>query len=71
MIWGAFTAEIHLPMMVMPVGRQTGADFVDLVYHRIIEPFITSPNCPPDLILMEDGAPVHTSKVAKQWRDKH
>jgi transposase len=70
MIWGAFTAEIRLPMIIMPAGRRSGPDFVDLIYRRIIEPFISSPNCPRNLILMEDGAPVHTSKVAKEWRDQ-
>jgi transposase len=71
MVWSAFTANFRLPIIVMPPGRTLSSDYVELVYEKCLSELLSSPNCPTNLILMEDGAPVHRSKKANDWRDQH
>jgi transposase len=71
MIWGAFVNTTKLNLVFMELGKRTGPDFVEQVYEGSIQPFLTSDMCSDDMTLMEDGAPVHGCKVAKEWRENH
>jgi transposase len=71
MIWGAFVNTTKLNLVFMESGKRTGPDFVEQVYEGSIQPFLTSDMCSDDMTLMEDGAPVHGCKVAKEWRENH
>lgn len=54
----------------MPSGRRTAADFDDIVYDAALGPFLHSRPDASQLILMEDGAPIHRSSESKNWRDR-
>jgi transposase len=70
MVWGAFTATQKIPLVRMPPGRRTAVDFVEIVYDGCLGPFLSKQDEDAGLILMEDGAPVHRSKVPKNWRER-
>ena len=69
MVWGAFLADRKLPLIFMPPGRRTAADFVETVYDAALGPFLEAQGDASILTLMEDGAPVHRSKASKAWRE--
>ena len=69
MVWGAFLADRKLPLIFMPPGRRTAADFVEIVYDAALGPFLEAQGDASILTLMEDGAPVHRSKAPKAWRE--
>ena len=68
MVWGAFTGFDRSPLVLMPEGARTTNDFVRNVYDGTLSAFYFMHDHPHHLILMEDGAPVHRSKLAQQWR---
>jgi transposase len=68
MVWGAFVASTKLPLVFMPPGRRTATDFVEIVYEPVLGPFLEAQGTASNLILMEDGAPVHRSNTPKCWR---
>lgn len=49
----------------MPLGRQIAVDFVKIVYDGCLEPFLDETR---GLVLIEDRALMHRSKVPKYWR---
>lgn len=69
MIWGAFVADQKLPLVFMPAGRRTAVDFVEIVYNGVLGPWLSTQENPANLVLMEDGAPVHRSNAPKAWRE--
>ena len=71
MIWGAFSGFDKCPIVVMPLHKRTSEDFVDIVYEGRLSGFYFMHNERENLILMEDGAPVHRSKYAESWRMAH
>lgn len=71
MIWGAFTGYEKCSIVIMPSDRRTSADFVDVVYEGRLSGFFYMHDDPQSLFLMEDGAPVHRSKLPQQWREAH
>lgn len=68
MTWGAFTGFDKCPLVIMPQGERTAAHFVKNVYESTLSGFYFMHDNPHDLTLMEDGAPVHRSKLAENWR---
>lgn len=68
MIWGAFIATHKLPFIVMLLGRGTAANFVQIIYDGVLGPFLDAQEDACGLVLMENGAPVHRSKVSASWR---
>lgn len=55
----------------MPEGERTASDFVRNVYEGTLSGFYFMHEHPQQLILMEDGAPVHRSNFANEWRKAH
>ena len=66
MVWGAFTGYDKCPIIVIPPNKQKSKDFVDIVYESRLSGFSFLHDHPETLILMEDGAPVHSSKEASE-----
>ena len=52
MVWGAFTGFDKCPLIIMPIDRQRGRDFVDIVYESQLSGFYFLHNHPESLILM-------------------
>lgn len=70
MVWGAFLAGKKSELIIMPPGRRTAKDFVEVVYVPALGPFLDAQENKADLTLMEDGAPVHRSLAPKAWREE-
>ena len=68
MIWGAFAGGQNSQLVFMPKDRRFGKDFVEVVYNVELLLFMSKV---PQGLLMEDGAPVHCSKVCEKWRQAH
>lgn len=71
MVWGAFTGFDKSPLVIMPQGERTAIDFVHNVYEGTLSGFYFMHDTPEQLVLMEDGAPVHRGKLPKLWRQAH
>ena len=72
MFWGCIAYGKKGPLVFLPKERRTGVDYVDLVLAGPLWDFYR------DLFeergiakVMEDGAPVHTCRVAQDFRDSH
>jgi hypothetical protein len=69
MIWRVFTATHKLLLIVMPPGRHTAIDFVQIVYDGVLGLFLGAQEDACRLVFMEDGAPIHWNKVPASWRE--
>lgn len=71
MVWGAFSGFDKSPLVIIPPKSRSASDFVNLVYEGTLSGFYFLHDHPEDIILMEDGAPVHRSKLPELWREAH
>lgn len=71
MIWGAFTGFDKSPLVTIPSDKRSSSDFVTIVYEGVLSGFYFLHDHHEQLILMEDGAPVHRSSLPQQWRLAH
>nr|PNR28760.1 hypothetical protein PHYPA_029353 [Physcomitrium patens] len=71
MVWGAFTGFDKSPLVIIPLDKRSARDFVPIVYEGVLSGFYFLHDDPEQLILMEDGAPVHRSSLPLQWRRAH
>jgi hypothetical protein len=71
MVWGAFTGFDKSPLVMSPSDKRSSSDFVSIVYEGALSGFYFLHDDPEQLILMEDGAPVHRSALPLQWRRAH
>jgi hypothetical protein len=71
MVWGAFTGFDKCPLVIMPQGERSAAHFVKNVYESTLSGFYFMHDNPHELTLMEDGAPIHRSKLPEDWRLAH
>ena len=65
MIWGAFSGGQKSRLVFMPKDRRSAKE---VVYNGELLNFMKKI---PQGLLMEDGAPVHRSKLCEQWRQAH
>ena len=65
MVWGAITSSTKSYLVLIPPDKRTAKDFVEIVYELALEHFYYHHDNYQDLILMEDGGPVHQSKAPK------
>ncbi|MBW0499531.1 hypothetical protein O181_039246 [Austropuccinia psidii MF-1] len=68
MIWGAFCSLFQSQIIIPPPGQQQAQDFINNVYEPGLLPFLNYLNKnvainPEELILMKDGAPIHTAQM--------
>ncbi|KAI7955142.1 hypothetical protein MJO28_005542 [Puccinia striiformis f. sp. tritici] len=70
MVWGAFFGITKTPLVFIPPGQRKAANFIRNVYMPGLVPFLKDkdPDCSRRLLLMEDGAPVHTAKLSAKFR---
>lgn len=68
MIWGAFAGGQKSELVFMPKGQRSAKDFIEVVYNAKLVHFMGQI---PQGVLMEDGAPVHRSKICEEWRQSH
>jgi len=68
MVWCAFADNQKAGPAIIPPKRRSAKDFVDIVYERHLKEF---KNKLVDCVLMEGGAPIHTSCVSQEWRKLH
>jgi len=66
MVWGGICGEDKTRLAFMPPQRRSAADFVELVYEGPLREFLAEGR---DILLMEDGAPVHRSAASRIWRE--
>lgn len=71
MVWGAFSGFDKSPLVPIPSNMRTASDFVNLVYEGTFSGFYFMHDDREQMILMEDGAPVHRSLLPLQWREAH
>ena len=70
MVWRAFTAFTKCDLVLIPLEKCKALDFVDVVYELALEPFYYHDDNYEHLILMEDGAQVHSSCIVLNWREQ-
>src|SRR5271169_3045991 len=68
MVWGAFAGTKKSQLIAMPKDRRTAKDFVEIVYEGELRNFMDKIS---NSVLMEDGAPVHRSRVSGEWQQQH
>lgn len=66
-MWGCFAGDKLGPLTLCPEGRMDSAKYCSVLEESFI-PFWST--LPDDAVFMEDGAPCHTSKFSKAWREK-
>ena len=71
MIWEAFTGFNKSHLIILPQGQRSATDFVQNMYEGRFSGFYFMHNNPHELILMEDGALVHHSKLPEDWKQAH
>jgi hypothetical protein len=69
MVWGAITATTRSPLIQLPKGERSGADFVRNVYDACLGDFWPGHPDSANMTLLEDGAPVHRCRVTSEWRN--
>ena len=68
MVLETFIAFTKCYLVLIPPEKRKALDFVDIVYESALEPFYYHHDNYEHLILMEDGALVHSSHVVANWR---
>ena len=68
MTWGTFAEGQKSELVFMPKSRRSAKDFVEVVYDGELVHFMGRV---PQGVIMEDGAPVHRSKICEEWRQTH
>ena len=72
MIWGCIAFGKRGPLIQIPPNRRKGTDYVSLVLSGPLWEFYTElVEEKGAALVMEDGAPIHRSKVAKDFRVAH
>ena len=72
MFWACIAYNRKGPLVFLPKERRNGAAYVDLVLSGPLWDFYSKLMEERGLVkVMEDGAPVHTCKLAKDFRNSH
>ena len=69
MVWRAFIAFTKCYLVLIPPEKRKALDFVDVVYESALEHFYYHHDNYEHLILMEDGALVHSSCIVANWKE--
>ena len=62
-------ANSKCSLVLIPPDKCTAADFIEVIYDAVLCHYYYHHDNPEELILMEDGAPVHRSNLPKLWRE--
>ena len=72
MIWGSISYGRRGPLVRMPPGRRNATDYVDLILGGPLwDLYVELCEEKGAVLVMEDGAPIHRSKVAQQFRSQN
>ena len=72
MIWGCIAYNCKGPLVFIPKDERTGADYVRRILGGALWDFYMELSEERGLVkVMEDGAPIHTCRVAQEFRDSH
>jgi hypothetical protein len=55
----------------MPPNRCTIIDYIEIVYDGVLGSFLEEQEGICKVVPMEDNAPIHKDKIAKDWRENH
>lgn len=67
MVWGFFYCKIKGPLPSFPSVQQKASDFIKYIYKKSLIPFLNQADPLHKLSLMEDNAPIHTSKASQSF----
>jgi transposase len=68
MVWGCFQGNKLGPLALCPEGRMNSIKYCNVLQEHFL-PFWD--NLDYTSILMQDGAPPHSSKYTKNWQEEH
>jgi transposase len=72
MVWGCIAYGKQGPLVRIPSDKRKGADYVELIMQGPLQDFCVELRKEHGTVLvMEDGAPVHRSRVAKNFRSQN
>ena len=72
MVWGCISYNRRGPLGLIPSDKRSGVDYVELVLAGPLWDFyVEEYEEKGQVLVMEDGAPIHRSKVAKKFRSKN
>jgi hypothetical protein len=71
MFWGAFSGFHKRPLVLMPPKRRKTTHFIDDIYERVSSGLYFLHDDIDNVLLMEDGAPMHCTHISQQWRQAH
>jgi hypothetical protein len=59
------------PLVLMPPKRRKTTHFIDDIYERVSSGLYFLHDDIDNVLLMEDGAPMHCTHISQQWRQAH
>jgi hypothetical protein len=68
MMWGCFQGDNLGPLALCPAGRMKATDYCNVLQKHLLPFWQTLDD---DSVFMEDGAPIHTARYSKNWRQEH
>ena len=68
MIGDIFTGTTKSKLITIPKDHHAAKDFVEIIYEGELGNFMGKIS---GAVLMEDGAPVHRSKITGEWQQQH
>jgi hypothetical protein len=55
----------------VPLERQKATHFIHDIYKRVLKGLYFLHDDGDNVLLMEDGAPMHRAHISQQWRQAH
>ena len=68
MVWGCFVKN-KLGPLVRLEGRITANVYIEEILEKHLLPFINNLENKENYIFQEDNAPIHTARIAKNWKE--
>jgi transposase len=69
MVWGCFVWGERGPLLILPKGRLNGQSYVTILEETLMDFWMNQSEKRGYIIVQEDNAPIHTCKLANQWRE--
>lgn len=69
MVWGCFMWNKRGPLVILPKGSLNGMNYVAVMEEAMLDFWMEQSEEQGYVIIQEDNAPIHTCKLAKQWRE--
>jgi hypothetical protein len=69
MVWGCFMWGKRGPLVIFPKGSINGAKYVKVMEEAMLDFWMEQSEERGYVIVQEDNAPIHTCKLAKDWRE--